>query len=92
MSRANLFLSPLVKSEPIWLHPEELRFEDKKYYFCFSNNRTTNEAVGYKGSGQSLKVSVCGLDDVSSLLGDHDDGSVSVAGGDGWHDGGVHHS
>ena len=51
-----------------------------------------NKAVGYKGSGQSLKVGVCGLDDVSSLLGDHDDGSVSVAGGDGWHDGGIHHS
>ena len=34
MYKLTLFCPSLVRSEPTWPHPEELRFETKKYWFC----------------------------------------------------------
>jgi len=34
----------MVKSEPTWLHPEELKFKAKTKYFCYVNmERTTTD-------------------------------------------------
>ena len=35
------FCSTLVKSEPTWLHPEELQFEAKEHFFYINTDRTT---------------------------------------------------
>ena len=35
------FCSSSVKSEPRWLHPEELKFKAKKYFCCVNVDGTT---------------------------------------------------
>ena len=40
--------SSLVKSTPTWLHPEELKLEVKKYFFCININGTSKRNTWVK--------------------------------------------
>ena len=49
MSQVRFFVcSLLVKFEPIWLRPEELKFEAKKCFFCRNIDRTTVGGIQMK--------------------------------------------
>ena len=47
-SKANLFCSSLVKSDPTWLHPEELRFEAENTPIVSLLIEEWNEACRWK--------------------------------------------